>query len=91
MDIFMKLSTRPLDEGHEGHVAILALLASKYSKTMQFRQKLYRIGLVYLNQTYNIEFYDHIRMININEDIWKKHAFLVRDFFTFWRDMEVKL
>ena len=30
-------------------------------------------------------------MININEDIWEKHAFSVRDFFTFWRTIEVKL
>ena len=30
-------------------------------------------------------------MININEDIWEKHAFLVRDFFTFWKAMKVKL
>ena len=52
---------------------------------MQFRQKMYRINLVYHNETYNIEFCKYLSMFNINEDIWEKHAFLVRDFYTFWR------
>ena len=52
-------------------------LASKYSKTVQFREKLYRIELMYYTQTYNIVFYNFFSTININEDIWKK-----QDFFT---------
>ena len=30
-------------------------------------------------------------MININEDKWEKHAFWVRNFFTFWKALKVKL
>ena len=30
-------------------------------------------------------------MFNINEVIWEKHAFLVRDFFTFWKVIEIKI
>ena len=58
-------------------------LASKFSKTMPFRQKMYRIRLVYHNYTYNIVFYDYLSMFNNNEDIWEKHAFLVRNFSLF--------
>ena len=74
-----------------GNIDYFAHLSSEYSKTMQFRQKLYRTRFVYQIKTYNIVFYDHIRVININQDIWKKHAFLVRDFVNFWRAIEIKL
>ena len=50
---------------------------------MQFREKMYRNKHMYQIWEYNIVFYDDLAMININEDIWEKHAFLVRDFFTF--------
>ena len=42
---------------------------------MPFRQKMYRIRLVYLDKTYNIVFYDHLFIFNINEDICEKHVF----------------
>ena len=81
-DIHIYLSTSPLDEGN---MKDMPALASKFSKTMPFRQKMYRIRLVYLNKTYNIVDYDHLSMFNNNEDIWEKHEFFVRNFFTFWR------
>ena len=46
--------------------------SSQFSKTMPFRQKMYRIRLVYLNYINNIVFSDHLFMININEDICQK-------------------
>ena len=59
-------------------------LSSKYSKTVLFRQKLYRNELMYQNETHNIVFNNYFSRININEDIWEKHDFCPY-FFTVWR------